>query len=185
MIYEVKFDPPLAELMGRLRSLEETLPDKGMRSALVASVKPLKVGIKGRVHDVTGSLRRSIGHKSLSISAKARLSYSREQVVLFVGATRKVAGSIGAPPGKKWDQNYKLHWLEKGVSAHDIPAVSKGGASFRGRKMLKIGNMLRRSVKHPGFAGRQLVWRSLQATRSQQQTLFYNGLAKFLDKYIP
>ncbi|MBV2138578.1 MAG: hypothetical protein KUF79_17360 [Candidatus Thiodiazotropha sp. (ex Ctena orbiculata)] len=185
MIDNVEFNPPLEGLIASLQELEGDLPVRGMRSALVASIKPFKANLRGRIHDVTGSLKRSIGHKSLSRTAKTRLGYNANQVVLLVGATKKVAGSIGAPPGKKWDQNYKLHWLERGVKPHDIPDVSKGWSTFRARKMLMIGGAFRKTVEHPGFSGRQLVWKSLQATRSQQQSLFYQGLVKYLDRHIP
>ncbi|MEW8027846.1 MAG: hypothetical protein AB2806_08915 [Candidatus Thiodiazotropha sp.] len=185
MIDNVEFNPPLEGLITSLNKLEGNLPSKGMRSALVASVKPLKGNLKGRIHHVTGSLKRAIGHKSLSKTAKARLGYDAGRVVLLVGATRKTAGSIGAPLGKRWDQNYKLHWLEQGVKAHDIPNVSKGRSTFKARKTLMIGGAFRKTVTHPGFAGRQLVWKSLQATRAQQQSLFYRGLVKYLDRHIP
>ncbi|PUB82378.1 MAG: hypothetical protein DBP02_15100 [gamma proteobacterium symbiont of Ctena orbiculata] len=180
-VADVDFNPPLERLMSRLHSLEGKLPDKGMRSSLVASLGPFKKRLKGSIRNVTGSLRRAIGHRSLSASARARLGYSRESVVLFAGATKKVAGSIGAPPGKKWDQNYKLHFLEMGVRPHTIPDVGKT-KRFRGRKVLKFGGGYATSIEHPGFAGRRLVWKSLQATRSQQQSLFNQRLKVFLDK---
>ncbi|MCU7917070.1 MAG: hypothetical protein KZQ95_01775 [Candidatus Thiodiazotropha sp. (ex Epidulcina cf. delphinae)] len=180
---DVVFDPPIESLIAKLKRLEGNLPTKGMRTALVASVAPLKRNIKTSVRDVTGSLRKSIGHRSISKSAKVRLGFSSDEVALLVGATRKVAGSIGAPAGKKWDQNYKLNWLERGVRPHTIPDVGKTNR-FRGRKVLKFGGGYAISVEHPGFSGRQIVWKALQATRSRQQSLFNRKLHAFLDRHI-
>lgn len=178
-----EFDPPIESLIAKLQRLEGDLPTKGMRSALVASVAPIKRNIKTSISDVTGSLGKSIGHRSISKSGKSRLGYSADKIVLLVGATRKVAGSIGAPPGKKWDQNYKLNWLERGVKPHDIPNVGKTNR-FRNRKVLKFGGGYAISIEHPGFSGRQIIWKSLQAARSKQQTLFNQKLKKYLDKNI-
>ncbi|MCG8004697.1 MAG: hypothetical protein JAY88_14755 [Candidatus Thiodiazotropha lotti] len=175
------FDPPINPLVKNLRQLEGNLPTKGMRTSLVASIAPLKKSIKVKIDSVTGALKGSIGHKSLSKSAKRRLNMDADEVALLVGATRKTAGSIGAPAGKRWDQNYKLNWLERGTRPHMIP----GDSQFKKRKMLKFGNLYRQQVSHPGTSGTDLVYKSLQSTRMQQQSLFDQKLKAFLDKNTP
>lgn len=175
------FDPPINPLVKSLKRLEGNLPTKGMRTALVASIAPLKKTIKVSINSVTGALKGSIGHRSLSRSAKQRIGFDSDQVVLLVGATRKTAGSIGAPAGKRWDQNYKLNWLERGTRPHMIP----GDSPFKKRKMLKFGRLYRQQVSHPGTTGTDLVYKSLQSTRMQQQSLFDQKLKGFLDKNTP
>lgn len=180
---KVEFVPPIETIVKRIQQLEGNLPSKGMRAALVASVAPLKRNIKTSIRDVTGALRKSIGHRSASKNAKMRLGFKPETAVIIVGATRKVAGSVGAPAGKKWDQNYKLNWLERGVRPHDIPDTGKTNR-FRGRKVLKFGGGYAVRIEHPGFSGRRIIWQALQSTRSRQQTLFNQKLKQFLDKNI-
>lgn len=170
MAYEVALRSKA--LLGRLSKFESAISLKGLRSAMVGYAGPIKKEMKRRIRSVTGDLRKSIGHKSLTKREKSSLGFSGGRVVLAVGATRKVMDSR---TGKKSDLGYKLHWLDAGTKRHDIKPNKK--------KRLKIGNVFVKIARHPGVYPRRTIDGSTKATAASSRQGFDKALARFLDKH--
>jgi hypothetical protein len=102
------------------------------------------------------------------------LGYRGNDIVLAVGATRKVADP--AKNGKKLAQGYKLNWLDAGVDPHLIVPRKKGGR-------LKMGRIFAKRVQHSGFAPRRILDRALTASRGASVTAFDKALTRFMDKH--
>jgi len=80
------------EARRELRSLSRDMQGKVMKAAARAAAKPAKKVLKGNTPVAEGDLVRSVGHKQLSKTAKARVGIDPENVALLVGPTRKVSG---------------------------------------------------------------------------------------------
>jgi HK97 gp10 family phage protein len=105
---DVTLSPPIKEVLAAVHGLERALQGKAVRSALVAAIKPVKAEMRSLVpRGSTGRLARSIGHRSLSKSAAARVGISGDGAAILVGSTRIVDGLR---------QGKKALWQEFGTS---------------------------------------------------------------------
>ena len=161
------------DMLKRLGRLESAVGIKGLRSAMVGYAGPIKKEMKRRIRSVTGDLKKSIGHKSLTEREKANLGgMYGNKVVLAVGSTRRVKDSI---TGKMYSPWFKLHWLDEGTKRYDIKPKNK--------KRLKIGSKFVTIARHPGVHPRRIIDGSTRASAAASRQGFDKALAKFLDKH--
>ena len=133
------------DLLKELQSLKGKLKAKALRSGLVAAAKPIKQSMRANAPVGQGSLQKSIGHITVSKTAKARLGYRQDDLVLLVGPTKKVAQKVrrhGRVVVEKWGQGRKANWLEDGVSSHLVaPKVNLNRRlGFNGQGVMSFGS---------------------------------------------
>lgn len=109
----------------QLSGLEEKMQRGAVRAGLVKAVGPVKKTAKSKAPTKTGALRRAIGHKSLSKSAKSRLGIAQDKMALLVGPNRNGQGKKGM-------------WQEFGTGDMPAnpflaPALDASSAGFEGR----------------------------------------------------
>lgn len=110
MKLECKIDPPITDMVKELEAMKAGLGEAGIRAALVSGAKPLKAAMKARAPEDLGSLKKAVGHNSLSKRAKNRLGVPAGSAAILVGSNRKIAIN-----GKKYWQGMKAHWMEQGA----------------------------------------------------------------------
>ena len=115
---DTKFIPPLDSLIKDLNEFGEKIQVKAVASGLVAVAKPIKQSMKALAPVRDGALKKSIGHRRLSKTAKGRLGIHPDVVALLVGPTRKVANKSG----RKISQAKKAIWQEYGTKSYTIKA---------------------------------------------------------------
>lgn len=162
-----------------LASLSDDLQRKAVRSGLVSAIKPVKDDMQDLAPDEFGSLSKSIGHITLSKSAKSRIGVEAGTIALLVGPTRKVmeARTVnGKTVSRQSYQGYKANWFEEGVKPHKIKA-KKGGI------MRSVPDKIwAKEVDHPGIRATHFMSRALSNNNSAIPSRFYNRLAKVLSK---
>jgi HK97 gp10 family phage protein len=160
------FDNQLNDLLKDLNTLEDTLQNKVVRSGLVALSKPIKNDMAANAPKNEGYLEQSINHKSLTKGQKTRLNIDSSDVAILVGPNKKVNG---------FSQSKKANLVEFGVKAHVIEAKYK---------TLKLGpnGFAMGKVKHPGIKANPFMEKALKSNESNITGLFYQGMAKTLDK---
>lgn len=174
------------KLERQLKALSGSVQTKGVRAGLVYAIKPVKDRAKQLAPVNSGALRESIGHLSLSKSAKSRLGLvSTAHTALVVGPTKKVLDESG----KKRSQAYKYWFMEFGTS----PAVIKPrkrkrnkytGAPLAGpdKKAILVGGKPYGRANHPGVKANPFLARSLEAHDDQMPDRFWQGVEKYLIK---
>ena len=167
ILIDIEFTPPIAELEKALGKLEKTLRDKALHSATVAAAKPYKDAMKREAPLDTGILRLAIGHKKLSRTAKGRLGIASDDSAVLVGPNRKVRGRARARVAAL---------LEEGAKPHIIRPRKRGGV------LSWVAGLAVKSVRHPGFRPNPFMRRAHESAGGDVQRLFYQGLAKQLDK---
>lgn len=152
MKLKIRMEPPIKNLVAELEAMEAGLGPKGVRSGLVAGVKPVKAAMKAFVPVDEGHLRKAIGHTSLSRRAKGRLGLRANDAAILVGANSTVAVR-----GKRYWQGKKAHWIEEGtrhMAAKPFMDRSKaaGDAGFEDRFYKGLTNYVekQRAKRHPG-----------------------------------
>ena len=126
-----------------LKHFKADIKTKARRAGLVEMSKPVKKTLKASIpiglgYDNTGALRKSIGHAAVAKGDKGALGLGLDDEAIIVGSTRKVLDHSG----KKRFQQYKLHWLDKGVKAHKIRARKGGFLRFGGNVAKEVGTPL-------------------------------------------
>ena len=172
---EIQDKPKFDELINRLKSAEVKIQKKGMRSALVGYAKPIKAKLKFSMPSKSGALRKSIGHRSMLNKEKPYAGFSRNDVVLAVGSTRKVAFKVN----KKSHHDrlgFKLHWLNEGTDRHRIPSLK-----HRLKKISFAGKVFSKII-HPGTRATHILSRAHTSTQSQSRAQFDIAMKKFLKK---
>jgi len=171
MIDSIEFEPSPAKLVKELRGLSEDLQRKAVDAGLVTSMKPIKAAMKTTApRNKHGYIADSIGHRNVSKTAKARLGIDPEDRAKLVGPTKKV--NIN---DKKIGLGRLAHLLEEGTAPHLI--------RFKNKKALHgNGNWFAQEVKHPGIRATYFMANSLAIHQSRVPALFYQGLAKHLNK---
>jgi HK97 gp10 family phage protein len=162
----LKADDQLSTLLNALSELESVMSNKVVRSGLVALSKPIKKSMAAHAPRNQGYLAQSINHKSLTKRQKSRLSMANGDVALLIGPNKKVNG---------FSQSRKANLVEHGVKAHDI--TSKGKPLTIGGSGFAVGK-----IKHPGIKADPFMANALQDNESNVSGLFYQGMAKSLDR---
>lgn len=162
-----------------LNALSDDLQRKAVRSGLVAAVKPVKKDMADLAPDEFGSLSESIGHISLSKSAKSRVGVDAESTALLVGPTKKVMEAKmvnGKIVSRQRYQGYKANWFEEGVKPHIIKA-KKGGV------LRSVADKIwAKEVKHPGIRATHFMARALSGNNSTIPDRFFRRLETILSK---
>jgi hypothetical protein len=164
----------MEDMVKRLERFSGDLKTRGMRTALVGYIGPLKKAIKSRIDSRTGALKKSIGHRSFSKREKAAIGFGPDKLVMAIGSTRKV---FDKNTFKNQMHNHKLHWLDEGVDEHEIKPKKPGGR-------LKIGrSVFARHATHRGFAPRRILDKSLRSSRAQSIASFDRAIERFINKH--
>lgn len=160
----------MADVLRELRGLEIAIQDRAVRAGLVRAVAPVKRTAKRLAPALSGDLRKSIGHKLLSRSAKGRIGIGPERVAIFVGPTRKVGG---------YDQSFVASLIEEGVKpgTRQVRRNLKGHRSYR-----RDGRWVTYSYSHPGQAADPFLQPALEQNSSGFEGRFYQGLSSYLDR---
>lgn len=176
----IHFDVKLLEyeqFQRALDSLRDTrLHSQAQRAGIREIAKEGKQKLKAAVSKRLGILQAGIGYKTLSKRRKAQIGAAGDDIVMEVGATRKVLDRR-LKVAKKRYQTYKLRMLNEGVKAHVIKAKNRKSLWIQGR------NAIGSSVMHPGFAGRDYSRRVDRALQPKVQGLFVKGAANVLRKH--
>lgn len=179
MMVNITFAPNPESVIRRLQSFSSELQNKALSSGLSGAAAPIKKRMKQLVpvQPGGGALKRSIGHRQLSVSARARIGVPADVKAVIVGPIRRVADpKYKRNPGSKIQQGFKAYWMEYGTKGgYTIPKKSD--------KFVNIGGNVRREVTHPGVRSpSRFVSRSFDQTRSQVEKAFFVALSKRLDK---
>lgn len=168
---DVELDPSPDRLIKELRGLSEDLQLKAVDAGLITAMKPVKAAMKASApRGEYGNIEKAIGHVNLSKRAKARLGIDVAARAKLVGPTRKVAIN-----DSKIHLGRLANMLEQGTKPHQI--------KFKNKKRLRLaGGGFASVVNHPGITATYFMANALAMHQSRIQGLFYQGLAKHLDK---
>jgi len=164
--------PSVEHLQKELAALSVELQTKALSAGLVAAIKPIKADMAANAPKDKGNLAKSVGHKRLSKTAKARLgsvdgqSIDDDTLVLLVGPNRKVSGR---------SQAWKASLLEDGTKAHRIDPKNGKGLKLRGGGYAN-------SVNHPGVRATGFMRKSLERNQAGLNDRFYTGLSRYLNR---
>lgn len=165
-MFTLDIDEQLTNLLKELTEFELTVQNKVVRSGLVALSKPLKKSMIDNAPKDHGYLAQSINHKSLRPNQKARLNIAADDVAIIVGPNKKVNG---------FSQSRKANLVEGGVKAHVIESKNK-------KLRMGAGGFAEGKIKHPGVKANPFMGDSLEQNESNLSGLFYQGMAKTLDR---
>lgn len=124
--FDIQLDAEgVADIQRQLSNLEEKMQQGAVRAGLVKAAGPVKKRAKSMAPTKTGALKRAIGHKSLSKSAKSRLDITQDKIALLVGPNRNGQGKKGM-------------WQEFGTEDMEAnpflsPALDASRSGFEGR----------------------------------------------------
>ncbi|MBB3142824.1 HK97 gp10 family phage protein [Halomonas organivorans] len=158
------------EVLDQLRGLEEELQSRAVRAGLVRAVAPVKKTAKRLAPALTGDLRKSIGHKLLSRSARGRLGIGPERPAIFVGPTRKVGG---------YDQSFVASIVETGIEP-STRTVRRNLNGHRARR--RDGQWVTYTYRHPGQEADPFLGPALKMHSAGFEGRFYDGLTRYLDR---
>ncbi len=164
-----EFQKGLQQLQGTL------LNNKAQRSGVREIAKEGKEQLKAALPSKTGVLQESIGYKTLSKKRKSTIGAMSDDIVMEVGATRKVLDTRMKKP-KKRHQTFILRFLNRGVGLHRITAKNSESLWVNGRP---IG----RTALHKGFSGKNYSSQVNQRLKPKMQGLFVKGAANVLRKH--
>ena len=164
-------------LSGAIKDFSGKAGKAGMREVGNLLAKDLR----SRVGSRSGALRRSITTKVMTKKVKGWYGLESKQTGMEVGALRKVADSSG----RKRIQLYKFRWQELGTKQHMIRAWAGNRQLKRQevRRLNKSGQILKRSVVHPGQKANLSLSSVLSSNESRADALFTQGVGKLLRKY--
>lgn len=159
-----------------LRTLSRDLQNKGVRSALHIAAKPLVGAMRLAAPDDprTGGSRLALAVSKTTAKPGRRVATGKgyrvvkseaEEVALLVGPNKRVGGkSIG----------YIGWFLEMGTKRHSLTP----------KKLRRLFSVIgRKDKQHPGIEGKHWMQGALEATQSQMEAGFYQGLDKWIAKY--
>ena len=195
----------IARIQKRLSELTHALSEKAVRSGLVYASIPLKDSMKRRAPSATGALVRSIGHESLSVTARARAGVPPGVAAITVGPKKVRVTARQAARGLTQSRFSGEGWLvnildSTGAKPHDIyagaanpknagrnrrllkkygEAVAKQRIGQR-KKALSFGGRLVTRVKHPGLKASNFIGGALDDAGSQITDRFWVGVDRYL-----
>lgn len=161
----LKIDPPPTSIIRCMEKLRKDLADKALSAGLTAAAKPLKAAMRS----TAPQMRKYIGQRQLSGTARARLGLGQYQKAILVGATRRVAGGRSA--------GMKAIWLEWGTRPHEIRPRAP-----QPRGVLRFAGIFAEKIDHPGVRPRYWMERANRMTGSAQAQQFYIGMARYLNR---
>ena len=168
------------------KHLNETVKDfngKAAKSGMREVGKLLAKDLRGRVGSRSGALRRSITTKIMPRRVKGWNNIASTEAAMEVGALRKVTDSSG----RKRSQFYKFRWQEYGTKAHMTRAWIGGNnrqlSTGEVRRLNGTGQVLKRSVLHPGHRGRRTLSDAMRSGSSEADQVFTKGVGKLLRKH--
>lgn len=199
--------PEIADIQKRLLELNDGLQKKAVRAGLVFGAQPLKAAMRANAPRLTGALARSIGHQSLSQTAKARAGISADLEAISVGPQKVRLSARQAARGMKTSAFSGEPWLvhileETGAKPHKVyaGAFKPGNARRNARLMKKLGTEaastriagrkramkiaggLYRSANVAGFRPRQFIAGALESAGAQMSDRFWDGVVRYLDR---
>lgn len=199
--------PELEDIRRRLLELNEGMQSKAVRSGLVYAAQPIKAAMKAGAPRLTGALVRSIGHQTLSDTAKARAGISQALEAVSVGPQKVRLSARQAASGLKRSQFSGEGWLvhileETGAKPHKVyaGAYKPGNAKRNARLTKKIGRDAAavkiagrkraltiaggffRSANVRGFRPKQFIAGALETAGAQMSDRFWDGVVRYLDR---
>ncbi|WP_162500804.1 HK97-gp10 family putative phage morphogenesis protein [Modicisalibacter coralii] len=161
----------MAEVQKDLDGLAADLQAKAVRAGLVKAVSPIKRAAKRNVPVLSGDLRKSIGHRLLSKSARGRLGIANDRVAIVVGPTRKVGG---------YAQDFVAGLVESGVE----PSTRTVRRNLKGHQAHKRdGKWVTYTYRHPGQKAEPFLGPALRENGDEMDSRFYQGLTRYLEKH--
>lgn len=199
--------PEIADIQKRLLELNDGLQKKAVRAGLVLGAKPIKDTMRTLAPKLTGALSRSIGHQTLSESAKARAGIDPSLEAISVGPqkVRLSARQLGQGltrsqfSGERWlvhileETGAKPHRVYSGIAnpknaGRNARLVKKYGAEFAAtrigarKRALRIHGFPYAAANLSGFKARPFVGPSLEQSGSQMSDRFWTGVVRYLDR---
>ncbi|MCP4595757.1 HK97 gp10 family phage protein [Neptuniibacter sp.] len=166
----IKLEYDEADVLARLENLESELKVKAVRSGLTRVAAPLKKTAKRLMPVDEGDLAKAVGHKTVTKRQQARLnvfegssnriSVDNPGIAIIVGANRKVNGL---------NQSYKATLVEFGVK--------RKWRTYKKRRLRKYPG-----YHFGGIKGKYVMSRALSQTSPQIGTLYYQGVARYLNR---
>ena len=179
--------------LGELQELSENLQEKGIRTALRASARPLVETMK-TLAPGRSMLRDSINAKQVKSGDGVRtgagdrtLSFGENEYGVIVGpnvGTKSTVTTVNTSVGDvgvKLTRRFKMAksvalWLEEGTKSHKISPDRYRGLYIGGR-------WVNRPVIHPGIRARRWISTAGESAASSVENTFYTSLDKQIDKY--
>lgn len=161
----------MAEVHKDLEGLAADLQSKAVRAGLVKAVSPIKRAAKQNVPVLSGDLKKSIGHRLLSKTARGRLGIANDRVAIVVGPTRKVNG---------YAQDFVAGLVETGVEP-STRTVRRNLKGHRARK--RDGKWVTYTYHHPGQKAHPFLGPALREHGDKMESRFYQGLTRYLEKH--
>ena len=185
---DVEFVPKIEDVQRDLRNLSDELRTKIVYRATVQAARPYKSTMKALAPSETGALRDTIGHVKINDRQKGRLGIALEQAAVLVGPVRRVTvrtvqysvpdgegGTVTINVAKKVRRSRIANILEGGAKPHKIKARRSEFLAVRGVGFVK-------RVNHPGIRALKFMERTLTSVGSQPNDLFYQTLARQMEK---
>lgn len=151
------------ELIHQLQQLGGGGQRRAVKTAVTFSMLPIKQQAKAKAPSETGQLQRSLISKVKT--------YPKKGVAFgIVGVKRGSKNPITRRNPEKY-----LHLVELGVKTHVIKPKKKPSLAFSigaGRRRSKRLIVFAKKVRHPGYAGKAFMRRSLHAGKNQALARF-------------
>ncbi|MAF43065.1 MAG: hypothetical protein CMI54_02690 [Parcubacteria group bacterium] len=161
---EYEFKPPLKTLIDHLADMGEELQKRGMRSALRVSLKPTKEALESiSPKGETGHLKESVIIRTTNKKGLRQLGLDEKAVAAQVGFMKKSAPKE-----------------QRGRTDKTIALTQTGKAM-----MLSIGTNPRKNASGANRGELQsmdLFGKAYKAGMTEQQSIFYAGLDKFITR---
>jgi hypothetical protein len=189
------------DIIRQLNALSDDLKDKALRAGVAEVSKAGLMQLKQAVPKDTGSVQQSLNRKLLSKRARAMLNLQEGTVAMLVGPNRKVKGLFRSRIANVLEGGARRHEIKPGKSNRALDLLyehgikkkasilynkrAAGNGPFKRRFILgKIDPTTgqRLPVNHPGIAPRRWMGQANTTLQSQAESLFYRGLANYLDR---
>ena len=193
------------DIIRQLNALSDDLKDKALRAGVAEVSKAGLMQLKQAVPKDTGSVQQSLNRKLLSKRARAMLNLQEGTVAMLVGPNRKVKGLFRSRIANVLEGGARRHEIKPGKSNRALELLyehgvkKRAGMLYNKRAALAAGNSRRFDpyfilgkidettgqrlpVNHPGIAPRRWMRQANTTLQSQAESLFYRGLANYLDR---
>lgn len=199
--------PEIALIAERLAQLDDGLQKKAVRAGLVFGAQPIKAAMRANAPKLTGALSRSIGHQSLSETAKARAGISADLEAVSIGpqkvrlSARQLGKGLTRSPfsGEAWlvhileETGAKPHRVYSGIANPKNPGrnarlFKKHKADFarqqiaKRKRGMKIHGFAYAAANLRGFRPRQFIAASLEQAGGEMSNRFWEGVVRYLDR---
>lgn len=172
-------EPGFEEARRQMAQLEDKLRTGAVRAGLNQAAKPILETMQQLVpvrqtddpDEPSGRLKRSLGKRSLSKSARARLGLAEGTIAMRIGPVKKVDTYSQAFVGKL---------VEFGVE----PSTRTVYRRIRGTKHLRrrLAHVSTYTYHHPGQDPQPFMAPALERNSAGFEGRFYQGLRRYLDR---